>query len=1417
MNSSGPSVFLCHICHEIYNSLEEITNHFSEKHPHSPSNSVQSTPVPPEIRCENCSQVFKQKRYLASHIKNKKCNARKRKRKTPHSENPPRVEKPPKRFRWDEENNEQECPKFFLDENPQSVYEQNWHSIRSHSSQGNNQLMFNLRWQSFLAPNWSESLNPIFLQQKRRFKINFSHSFILYNQEQDQYRFFHACQNNARGLDYPVLINNQGDFENFLKVLENQDILEQARQQRPDSKWSVFSVVSTSFYINPLPNHPIGCCDSPLPEVIKSNPHVFGLDKNRKNGEEYSDNLCLFRCLAIHQNGGEIDGVEKKTKELARVWGVDDLKKFGGVMLSELEQFEKKFGVSINVYEVEEGTGYFVSSQRSSNKAETNTLCVLMYKNHFCYISDINLATRSFVCGKCGHVGSRDYYMKKHEEQCSGVHIQHIYPGGVYHVGRSTLEILKDNGIKVPEGYIYPYRATYDFESILAPVAPGEKKQTEHTQYTTKHIPVSVSVCSNVPGFDKPACFVSSDEQDPQGLVDQMIDYLEEISDHAFQLLQNDFRDVYQQISELKDEPHLEMSPQKLASELDNFLQELPVIGFNSSVYDLNLIKPAFFQNITSNPAPSVDGDKKSPIKFLIKNNNEYKCVSTQKFKFLDIKNYIAPGFSYAKYLAAYDIDQNKGFFPYEYLTSLDKLDETQLPSKEAFYSSLKEEHISDQDYEYCQQIWVEENMKTVKDFLIWYNNLDVTPFLKAVEKQSQFYCSLKLDMFKDGVGIPGLTLKYLFQTLPPEVYFGLINNKNSDLHKLLREQMVGGPSLIFHRYHEKDKTYIRGSDELVKSIIGFDANALYLWALSQPMPTEHPIRRHRDPHGGAGGGFRPQKTDHYGQKAREWLEWEAQKSGEFIRHKFNGRERQLGGRHIRVDGWCGDKKKAYQFHGCVFHGHLNCHLTQGRSHHPYDENKSFEDLYKKTAEITSYLRDEVKVEVVEMWECEWEKLKQNNKELRRFIFSRFPPYKSPFPWGKEINESIILELVLSGRLFGLVQCDISVPPHLEEHFSELQPIFKNTLISTDDIGPFMAQYAKEHKILTQPRRTLVASYWGKGVLLITPLLRWYLEHGLEVTNIQQIVEFKGVACFRDFADQVSKARREGDADPNKQILADSFKLIGNSAYGKTLTNLEKHNNVEYVHPDLVETFIKNPLFKKTTPLSSELQEVECGKSKVRWSLPNQIGFFVYQYAKLRMLMFHYDLVDRFIPRSKYQLCEMDTDSLYLALGGEDITHIIKPGLEKEFFENYENWFPAQVCPKHKEDFVFNKLKDKTWKPPKRPCCDIEKAFNKRSPGLFKEEYRGEGIVALCSKTYYCFGGYDKYSSKGLSKKLNNLTRDSYLEVLTTKKSGGGVNKSFRSDGVAIYTYQQQRKSLSFFYPKRIVQDDGVSTKPTRV
>ena len=84
--------------------------------------------------------------------------------------------------------------------------------------------------------------------------------------------------------------------------------------------------------------------------------------------------------------------------------------------------------------------------------------------------------------------------------------------------------------------------------------------------------------------------------------------------------------------------------------------------------------------------------------------------------------------------------------------------------------------------------------MTTLRDFLVWYNNRDVVPFLEAIDKQFAFYQQQRIDMFKDGISVPGLTLLYLFNDLPPNTYFTVFNRTNSDLHELVKDNIVGGP-----------------------------------------------------------------------------------------------------------------------------------------------------------------------------------------------------------------------------------------------------------------------------------------------------------------------------------------------------------------------------------------------------------------------------------------------------------------------------------------------------------------------------------------------------------------------------------------------------------------------------------------------
>ena len=89
-----------------------------------------------------------------------------------------------------------------------------------------------------------------------------------------------------------------------------------------------------------------------------------------------------------------------------------------------------------------------------------------------------------------------------------------------------------------------------------------------------------------------------------------------------------------------------------------------------------------------------------------------------------------------------------------------------------------------------------------------------------------------------------------------------------------------------------------------------------------------------------------------------------------------------------------------------------------------------------------------------------------------------------------------------------------------------------------------MKSFAEENDLMPQPRRSLIGSLHGEKILLATPLLKWYLQHGLHVTKIYQVVEFTPKAVFKPFGDAVSDARRAGDRNPDCAIIGDTMKLV---------------------------------------------------------------------------------------------------------------------------------------------------------------------------------------------------------------------------------------------------------------------------------
>ena len=1075
----------------------------------------------------------------------------------------------------------------------QDFVQENWGSVRTHVVHGPIQTRYNRRLTSLDMRDLHDQLFLLFDQQTTAFKVNLSFGFILKQKVTGRLRYYHSSNNCCgRYMEEPALITNRADFESFQERIQELDLLNWAVSQRPNSDWICEMVTNVTFFVNKILQHPIGCVDVVLPDYVKRNKAIVGLVKDHYRNATYNDNMCLFRCLALH--------LGREAAALYAEYTNTPVHAFVGVTLEDLSKIEATFDVNVVVYKLDEITDGKTTAElvRRSPCQYIETMYLNLYEAHFSYIKDIRMYSHSYKCSKCEQaLWESSWELHRHERTCEAG-VNQIYKGGVYRPPASIFERLDDEGIIVsPVLRYFPYRATFDFECYFSderlPV------NSDKLQWSARHVPLSVSVASNVPGYEPALCFVTDGDADK--LVGCMITRLNTISDAAYESLLPLYADVLEELKTRKeawDEEEEEEDGKKtvnpcktLEKQLQTWLRQLPVIGFNSGKYDLNVVKKFFVPLLIHNNAA------------VIKRQNTFMCFSTTNLKFLDVTQYLAPGVSYDKYLKAYGCELQKGHFPYEYMDGIGKLADRALPPQAAFYSQLKSEEISDADYARCQAVWHDNKMETLRDYLIFYNNLDVTPFLEAISKQFTFYRDRGIDMFKDGISVPGLSLLYLFNNLPPKTFFTVFNQTNKDLHKLVKDNIVGGPAIIFHRYHEKGITKIRGGSELCRKIVGYDANALYLWALMQDMPTGWYVRRREE------NGFRPQQAQPYGQMAIQWLTRESDRTGCTIRHQGNGREKRVG--KLLVDGWCAKTRTAYQFHGCYFHGCPKCYDHEETN---TLNGKTMVTLLANTKKHTAYLRRHVKV--VEMWECTWKR-------------ERDPPPRQKW----QMTQQQIITAVVDGRLFGMVECDLHVPEHLQDHFAEMQPIFKNATVTRDDIGPFMRQYAVDHDIMSTPRRMLVGSYRGDKILLTTPLLQWYIAHGLVVDRVYQIIEYEPKPCFQNFGDSVSAARRAGDADPDKAIIADTMKLLGNSAYGKTVTNVDRHRDVKYCTEvgTSLSLLIGNKRFRQLDVVTDDAYEITSSKARVTYDLPHHIGFFVYQYAKLRMLEFYYDFVDRYV------------------------------------------------------------------------------------------------------------------------------------------------------------------------------------------
>lgn len=254
--------------------------------------------------------------------------------------------------------------------------------------------------------------------------------------------------------------------------------------------------------------------------------------------------------------------------------------------------------------------------------------------------------------------------------------------------------------------------------------------------------------------------------------------------------------------------------------------------------------------------------------------------------------------------------------------------------------------------------------------------------------------------------------------------------------------------------------------------------------------------------------------------------------------------------------------------------------------------------------------------------------------------------------------------------------------------------------------------------------------------------------------------------------------------------------FAGNSAYGRTLVNREHHTDISFQQSSesMVSQLINNKQFRSLNELNNDIIEFESAKSLIKLDVPVQIGFFVLEYGKLALLSFYYDFMIKYLPFDSFSLIEADTDALYFSLSEENLFLTVPVEKRAEFVLEYEHWFAKEFCDEHKASFFYTMFSGGLWEP--KDCCKAIAKHDSRTVGKFHNEWHGKGVIALCSKCYYCFGNNAKLSSKGISKTHNQLTEKDYMHVVLNQSNISRSKQGFsRKRQQYVYVYTSQKKT----------------------
>ena len=673
---------------------------------------------------------------------------------------------------------------------------------------------------------------------------------------------------NLEGTDVADLYNTMVD-----RVLEAM-----ATFQRNGSNWTFKSIICLE--IHTVAYEPLkGNSYIPLPPKLAQKKAII----NMKNEDNKCFTWSVLRALNPREEHAErIDKYITKKEDSLNMTGIAY-----PVQLNALDKFERQNPtISINVFGYEESVYPLRVSKCEGREAVDLLLISDEEKQHYCLIKSMSrlLSSQSSTdehtlhyCPRCLNHFTTQEKLATHKEYCSAHEAVKIEMPGE----GTTLSFKNYN-----RSMRVPFIVYADFESFIKPIDTcGPNPENSYTKQYQKHTPSSF--CYYIKCFDdevysqNPVTYTASTENEDvaQIFVNMLEENVKSIYKRFGKPKEMIFgvkeREEFDEATEcwicrgelgldrVRDHCHLTGIYRGAAHNKCNLQYRrpkfIPVMFHNLSGYDSHL----FIKNlgVTEGNINCIPNNEEKYISFSkdivvgeYTNKNGKIVAVKQQLRFIDSYKFVASSLdklvenldkhccvNTGKFYKGKQLSllMRKGVYPYEYASSCERFDDKQLPPKEAFYSKLTDECISDDDYKHAHAVWDEFGMKTFKDYHDLYNVSDVL-LLADVFENFRDVCMKNYQLDPAWYyTAPGLAWDACLKKTGVELEL----LSDPDMLLMFEKGIRGGISMISNRHGKANNSYM--DDEYddkraTKYITYLDANNLYGWAMCKPLATSN-------------------------------------------------------------------------------------------------------------------------------------------------------------------------------------------------------------------------------------------------------------------------------------------------------------------------------------------------------------------------------------------------------------------------------------------------------------------------------------------------------------------------------------------------------------------------------------------------